>query len=316
MAAPSLLTGDDSRRKVLLSRSGIGVVAVLSATVFWSFGGVLGKSTGASGIVLSFWRLWIATAVLLVVTTLLRRWPSWADLRASAVPGMLFGLNLCVFFITLQYTSIAVALIIGSLSPVLVLPYAVAFMGEQVSTVKVACALVAVSGVVLAVVAAPAAGAGAGTTLVGYLWAVASLLCWVAYMLLTKRVRDRVETVRYLTSVSGFGALTVTALVIVTGGELGQISGSGWWWVVLLAIGPGIAGHGLVTWAQPRVDASVTTLLIQAEPVGASIAAWVFLGERISWAQAAAMAVVIAALCVLAYSESRDGVVLVDEAVS
>jgi len=294
----------------------IGVIAVLMATVFWSFGGVLGKSTGASGIVLSFWRLWIAFAVLLAVTAVLRRWPTWADVRASATAGVLFGLNLCVFFITLQHTSIAVALIIGALSPVLVLPYAMAFMGERVTTLKAACALVAVSGVVIAVVAAPDPSDGSNTTIVGYLWAIASLLCWVAYMLLTKRVRDRVETVRFLTSVSGVGALTVSALVVVTGSELGQIHGAGWWWVALLAIGPGIAGHGLVTWAQPRVDASVTTLLIQAEPVGASIAAWVFLSERISLLQSLAMAVVIAALCVLAFRESRETLVVIDEAVS
>ncbi|HAN36091.1 MAG TPA: hypothetical protein DCQ52_11825, partial [Acidimicrobiaceae bacterium] len=116
---------------------GAGVVAVLWASLFWSFGGVLGKSAGASGVVLSFWRLWIACAVLVAIAAVTRRWPSWADVRASFVAGVLFGLNLCVFFITLEYTSIAVALIIGALSPVLALPIAVAFMGERYTTVKV-----------------------------------------------------------------------------------------------------------------------------------------------------------------------------------
>ena len=87
-------------------------------------------------------------------------------------------------------------------------------------------------------------------------------------------------------------------------------------WVTLLAIGPGIAGHGLVAWAQPRVDASVTTVLIQAEPVGAAAAAWLILGERVSLAQALAMSAVVAALCVLAYSESRDGGLEIVDAVS
>jgi drug/metabolite transporter (DMT)-like permease len=84
-------------------------------------------------------------------------------------------------------------------------------------------------------------------------------------------------------------------------------------WIALLAIGPGIAGHGLVAWAQPRVDASVTSLLIQFEPVGASIVAWIVLDERVSLAQGIAMLVVVAALGVLAYWESR--VVVFDELV-
>ena len=292
-----------------------GVVAVMSASLFWSFGGVLGKSTGASGIVLSFWRLLIASAVLLSIAAITHRWPSRADLRASFVAGVLFGLNLCVFFITLQYTSIAVALIIGALSPVIALPIAAAFMGERVTAVKVACALVAVVGVVVAVLTAPAAKDGSTTKPVGYMWAVASLLVWVLYLLQTKRVRATVETVRYMTSVTMVGALTVSLLALVTRSHLAQIHGAGWLWVTLLALGPGIAGHGLVAWAQPRVDASVTSVLIQLEPVGASIAAFAFLDERVSLAQAFAMLVVVGALCVLAYRESRERNVIIDEAV-
>ncbi len=41
--------------------------------MFWSLGGVLGKSTHASGVVLSFWRMWIASAVLLVIVAVTRR---------------------------------------------------------------------------------------------------------------------------------------------------------------------------------------------------------------------------------------------------
>lgn len=309
------VTENEGRRETSSDGRGAGVVAVLSASLFWSFGGVLGKSTGASGVVLSFWRLWIASAVLLSIAVVTHRRPSWADLRASFVAGVLFGLNLCVFFITLHYTSIAVALIIGALSPVIALPVAVAFMGERVTVVKVVCALVAVSGVVVAVITAPAAKDGSTTKPVGYMWAVASLLVWVLYLLQTKRVRATVETVRYMTSVTLVGTLTVSLLALVTRSHLSQVHGAGWLWVTLLALGPGIAGHGLVAWAQPRVDASVTSVLIQLEPVGASIAAFAFLDERVSLTQALAMLVVVGALCVLAYRESRERNVTIEEAV-
>jgi drug/metabolite transporter (DMT)-like permease len=106
--------------------------------------------------------------------------------------------------------------------------------------------------------------------------------------------------------------------VIVTRADLGRVHGAGWAWVVLLALGPGLMGHGLVAWAHPRVDSSVSSLLIQAEPVGASIAAWVFLDERVSFVQGVAMLVVLAALGWLAYREARDarGELALDEAVS
>jgi drug/metabolite transporter (DMT)-like permease len=118
-----------------------------------------------------------------------------------------------------------------------------------------------------------------------------------------------------MTSVTIIGTVTVSMLALVTRSHLSQIHGAGWLWVTLLALGPGIAGHGLVAWAQPRVDASVTSVLIQLEPVGASIAAWVFLDERVSLPQALAMMVVVGALSVLAYRESRERILLIDEAV-
>lgn len=280
--------------------------------MFWSFGGVLGKSADVGGVVLSFWRLWIASGLLAIVAVVTHRWPSWADFKDSLISGVLFGLNVCIFFIALQYTSIAVALIIGALTPVVAFPVAVRFMGEHLTRVKVVCSVLAIAGVTVAVLTAPSVD-GEGTKPIGYVWAVASLLVWAVYLLQTKRVRARVETVRYLFSVSAIAAVTVSVMVLVLRSDVGRAQGADWLWIALLAIGPGIAGHGLVAWAQPRVEASVTSLLIQFEPVGASIVAWIVLDERISVAQGAAMVVVVAALGVLAYRESR--VVVFDELV-
>ena len=294
-------------------RPGAGVAAVLAASVLWSFGGVLGKSADVGGVVLSFWRFWISSAILALVAWLTRRWPSWVDFKNSLISGVLFGVNVCVFFVALQYTSVAVALIIGSLTPVVAFPVAVRFMGERLTRVKLMCSVIAITGVTVAVLTAPSVG-GAATKPIGYVWAVASLLLWALYLLQTKRARASVETVRYMFAVSVIAALTVSATVLVLRSDIGSMHSASWLWITLLAIGPGIAGHGLVAWAQPRVDASVTSLLIQFEPVGASIVAWFALNERISVAQGIAMVVVVAALGVLAYRESR--VVVFDELVS
>jgi drug/metabolite transporter (DMT)-like permease len=51
----------------------------------------------------------------------------------------------------------------------------------------------------------------------------------------------------------------------------------------------------------------VSTVLIQGEPVGASIVAWIFLGQSMTLGQSLSMAVVLLALCVLAYHEAREG---------
>lgn len=290
-----------------------GLAAVLMAAVLWSFGGVLGKSAGVGGVVLSFWRMWIATAVMVVVATVTRRWPSRLDLRRAAPLGVLFGLNICAFFITLQYLTVAIALIIGALTPVVALPVAVIVFGERLTPVKVVCALIAVAGVVAAVLLAPQGEDTVGQSVVGYVWAVVSLLIWVGYLLASKHVRSAVDTVPFMFVMSFVGALTVSLIVPFADEPISALDGTGWLRVTLLAIGPGLCGHSLLAWAQPRIDASVSSLLIQAEPVGAAMVAWLLLDERVSLGQAVAMLVVIAALGVLAWREARDAGLALDE---
>jgi drug/metabolite transporter (DMT)-like permease len=294
-----------------------GLGAVLGAAMLWSFGGVLGKLSGVGGVVLSFWRMWLATAVMVLVVLVTRRRPTTTDLRRAAPLGVLFGLNICAFFITLQYLSVAIALIIGALTPVVALPIAAVAFGERLSAVKMVCAVVAVAGVIAAVLLAPAPpSTDGGGSLVGYAWAVVSLLVWVAYLLVSKRVRTRVETVPFMFVMSFVGAITVSLLVPFTDEPVSALDGRGWLWVSLLAVGPGLAGHGLLVWAQPRIDASVSSVLIQLEPVGAAIAAWVILDEQVSLGQAVAMVVVLAALGVLAWREAREAGLALDEAIS
>jgi drug/metabolite transporter (DMT)-like permease len=292
------------------------VLAVLTATLFWSFGGVLGKSTHASGVVLSFWRMWIAVVVLSIVVAVTKRRPSVADFRRAALAGVLFGLNICVFFIAIETVSIATVLIIAALGPVVALPVGVVYYSEHLTPLKLLCAIASIIGVVVAVVVAPTDASSQGNSTIGYLWALLALALWVGYLLVSKGVRAKVETVPFMFVVTVIGAVTVSLLAAIGHESLGRIHGAGWAWVTILAIGPGIAGHGLVAWAQPRVDASVTSVLIQAEPIGASAAAWIFLDQRIALGQALAMAAVVAALCVLAYSETRDGMVEIVDAVS
>lgn len=293
-----------------------GIAAVLCANLFWSFGGVLGKAADAGGVVLSFWRMWIATGLMALVVLVSGRRPSLTDLRRAAPLGVLFGLNICAFFTTLQYLSVAVTLVIGALTPVVALPIAVVVLRERLTAVKVVCAVLAIGGVIVSILSAPSGPEDTPNSGVGYVWAVVSLFLWVGYLLVAKQVRSNVDTIPFMFVMSFVGALTIAVVVPVVGEDLGRLRGTGWLWAVLLAIGPGLVGQGLLAWAQPHVDTSVSSLLIQLEPIGASIAAWVLLGERMSLGQGISMAVVVGALGVLAQREAREVDVALDEALA
>ena len=200
---------------------------MLAAATFWSFGSVLGKSTHASGVVLSFWRLWIASVVMLVIVARDQALAERAGLQRAALAGVLFGLNICAFFISLETVTIATALIIAALAPVVALPVSVLLFGERLTFLKSVCAAGSVIGVVVAVLVAPSSGSGASSTRAGYVWAVLALVFWVGYLLVSKGVRAKVETVRFMFVVSFIGAITLSVLVVVGGKHLGEIHGRG-----------------------------------------------------------------------------------------
>lgn len=279
--------------------------AVLAATGVWSFGGVLAKSAGTSGLATTFWRLWMAAALLVVISLARSQMPTRAELRRSVVAGVLFAANLALFFTALESISVASALVIASLTPVGMLPIATRLLGERLTATKVACALVAVSAAIVAVLASPRPTSGSRSTALGYLFVTLAVITWLGYLTISKQVRSGIRTVPFMVSITVVAAVVMTPVMLLRGHGDRPTTGTGWIWIVLLALGPGIAGHGLVAWVQDKIDASVTAVLMQAEPVGASVAAYVFLHERVSLAQGLAMAVVIVALCLLMLVESR-----------
>lgn len=279
--------------------------AVFAATGVWSFGGVLAKSAGTSGLATTFWRLWMASALLIVIAAERSQMPTRAELRRSILAGILFAANLALFFTALESISVASALVIASLTPVGMLPIATRLLGERLTPTKVACALVAVAAAIVAVLASPRPASGSRSTVTGYVFVTLAVITWLGYLTIAKKLRSGIRTLPFMVSITVVAAIVMTPVMLLRGHGDRPTTGTGWIWIVLLALGPGIAGHGLVAWVQDKIDASVTAVLMQAEPVGASVAAYVFLHERVSLAQGLAMAVVIVALCLLMLVESR-----------
>jgi drug/metabolite transporter (DMT)-like permease len=283
-----------------------GIFAVLGATVAWSFGGVLAKSVGAPGVVTTMWRNWAAAGLWLALAALTHQLPTAGQLKRAIPAGMLFGINLALFFSALSYIPIVSALIVVALTPVAMMPVARQLLGERITGARLGCALLAVSGVIAYTLVAPSGGSGVNPRpLLGYGLVVAAMLLWVAYLVVSKRVRAEMSTVPFLSSISLVGAIVVTPAVFLLGQNPGAVHGRGWLWIVLLAIGPGMLAHGLVAWAQRHVDASVLSVLMQAETVGAAVIAWIALDERLNTAQIGALCLVLFALVALAVNEDR-----------
>jgi drug/metabolite transporter (DMT)-like permease len=283
---------------------GIGVGAVLAATICWSTAGVIAVKADAGGLSLTFWRVLIVAALFFIAMVVQRRRLTWWALRQSAPAGAVFGVTAAMFFEAIRHTSVGIATIIAALTPVLAMPVAMRFLGEKPTWIALACAAGAVGGVALFV--APGYD-DASTSPRGLFLAGGSMLAWVVYLFITKRARSGIGTVEYMTAMNLTAAAVLVPLLVLFDRDGLRPPSHGWGWIVLLAVLPGFLGHGLLTWAQPLVDLSVSSILLQGEPVGAALAGVIFLDERITTIQAVGMILAAVSLAVLARSSTDRG---------
>lgn len=271
----------------------LGVAAVAVAITAWGFGNVLVKLTSFDGVVLSLYRLWAGFAVMFLLMRAARMRLTLAAVCQSVPGGVLFGVNIVMFFSALKLTSVADATLISALQPAIVLVVAGPWFGERVGRREVGWTAVALAGVAVVVLAS--AGTPAWSPL-GDLLAVGAVVTFTGYFLVSKRARVTVGAVEYVAAIQLIAALVVTPIALVSRQHLGVGSALDWVWLMTIVCMSGIGGHLLVNWAHRWVDVSLSSLMMLGVPVVGAVAAWPVLGESIGPLQVLGGAITLGAL--------------------
>jgi drug/metabolite transporter (DMT)-like permease len=213
--------------------------------VAWALSNVIVKIAHGSALQLAFWRLWMGSVVMLAICALARRRLSWSAIWSSTPAGVLFGVNLVLFFAALKETNVADVLIIGALQPGLVLLVAGRMFGERVTREDLLFFAASIVGIVVFVLGSSETPSW---SLEGDLLAIGATVVFTAYFLLSKRGRERIQAVEYMTTVAVVGALVVTPMAFVSGTQLGGLRVQDWLWLVLFLVAAQ-GSHLLVAWA-------------------------------------------------------------------
>jgi len=284
------------------------VAAVLAPVVGWSFANTIVKIVHVQPVAFAFWRLWLATATMLLVLVVTRRRVTWRILKASAPGGVLFALNLVFFFSAIRHTAVADVLVIGALQPALTVLAAGKMFGERVSRGDVLWILASVAGVIAFVVGSRSTP---NWSLIGDLFAVGSLLVFTAYFFVSKRVRRQTGPVEFMVCVTVVAAVVITPIALLSGQPLSGIRWQDWVWLVVFAISAQ-GGHLLLAWAHNHVDLTVATLLILAETPLSAVIALVVLGQPLTVIMIVAGLLTMACLGVVVYRATRTSAVFAD----
>jgi drug/metabolite transporter (DMT)-like permease len=274
-----------------------GLTAVGIATVAWGFSAVIVKLTPAPALLIAFWRLWLASAILVALCAATGRKMTWPVWKAGIIPGVLLCADMTLFFSALQHTSVAEVTIINALQPAVVILLARPLFGERLARATAALTAVALAAVTLVVLGG---GLPSSHHLTGDLLATGSMLAWAGYWLASKHAREHVAALEFTAAVTVAASLTVTPVLFIAGQSPAHVRAGAWIWFVLLAIVPG-SGHVLLNWAHRFVDVSLSSVIVASNPIVAVIGAVALLHQHVGATQVVGGAVALAAIALVVW---------------
>ena len=265
--------------------------------VCWGLGPPVSKLLTAPAVVSVFYRFWLSVPILFALAYLAGQRTSWTSLRRAWLAGIAFGINLVFVFLTLEHAAVAVLSVVVTLQPGIILIVAGTFLGERATGWHLSWTAVAIAGTAVVILGA---GGDVDSDALGVVFAVASMLTFTVYFVITKRVRSAhdVAAIEWMASVTLFSALIVTpwALIASDADDFRAIGGADWIWLAFIIIFTGIIGHVLMTWVHRFIDATRSSIYILAMNIVAVAAAWPIHDEPLTWVQMAGGVVVFGAV--------------------
>ena len=251
----------------------VGVVAI-------SFAAVLIRLAEAPFLVVAAFRMGLASLVL-VPTAIVHsrgRLPhtSRRELLLTVASAVCLALHFAFWIASLSYTSVASSVVLVTTSPIMV-AFVSHFLVKERVTRNV------VLGVGLAFAGSLVLGWGdlrIGTEeLYGDLLAFLGAIAAAGYLLLGRQVRSRMSLLPYISIVYTGAAVLLLASVTVAGDSFVGYSAETYLMLALVALVPQVLGHSSLNWALGYVSATLVAVSLMAEPVGATLLAWLILDE-------------------------------------
>ncbi|WP_240506648.1 DMT family transporter [Thermoactinospora rubra] len=214
--------------------------------------------------------------------------------------GVLFAFDLLFWHHTIRFVGAGLATVLGNLQVFIVAFAAWALFRERPSRRLMAATPVVFGGVVL--ISGVFDGAAYGSDpLLGVAAGAATSIAYAGFLLLMKGGSD--HAAGSLAHATAVATALIALLSPVFGGADLMPSWPAHGWLLLLALGPQVAGWVLISYSLPRQPAALTALLLLIQPMTTMALSTAVLGERPSLLQLAGCAVIVVGVL---YGSRRD----------
>jgi len=264
---------------------------------------ILIRLTEAPPMAIATWRLLLSTLMLFPFFVnrggyaKLRAIGS-GDLLALAGVGIALAVHFASWITSLSYTSVASSVIFVHVDPIFVALVSHFLLGERLSR-RVALGI-GVAFVGASVIALGDLGVGE-ESLIGDALSIIGAVALGIYLMAGRQLRQRLDLTTYVTPVYAVSAAVLAIGSVAVGVPLVGYDARVMLLFAVIALVPMIFGHTLYNWALKWVTAPVVSISLLGEPVGASILAFLVLGEAPGPLAMIGGAVTLAGILICAY---------------
>jgi drug/metabolite transporter (DMT)-like permease len=230
---------------------------------------------------IAFYRMLLATMLLAPVAFAWKRKEIAAfkgkELAMLGLGGLFLALHFGAWISSLKYIPIATSVVLVNSHPLFVVIASFLFLGQKPSRQSLVGTIIGLIGMLII---SKDGLSNAEFALKGDLLAILGALAVVGYFIIGSKVRTHISLLGYVTPLYAVCSIFLFLWMLAAGNRVYPYSPTVWGYFFALAIVPTILGHTVFNWAIKHVSPSTISLVFLGEPIGASILAFLFFGQK------------------------------------
>lgn len=262
-------------------------VAILAGGVISvSFAAIFIKLSTAPPLIISFYRMFFATLLLILYSSY--RGEVFSEMKKLkgkdslllVLAGFFLSVHFGFWITSLSHTSVTSSVVLVTTQPIFIVLIESAFLGKKPSKNFLIGLSVAALGSFLI---GFGDFHGSEFALLGDLLALLGAAMAAGYFLIGGEVRSRINILPYILTVYGISSVFLLLFIAIGGIPLFGYSYYNYSLFLLFAIVPTLIGHTAFNWLLSEIKASMVGVTILGEPIGSSILAIIFFNESPSY---------------------------------
>ena len=242
---------------------------------------VFARGEGIPAVAIAAVRLTLASFIVFPIafTRSRNEWRALSriDWALAIVAGVLLGLHFAFWISSLDFTSVMSSIVFVSTNPLFVGIASVLLFRESLRRgTVIGIGIAAIGSLIIGMSDAQHAGVD---SLLGDFLALMGAVTISGYLMIGRRLRKQLSLIGYIGIVYSIAAVVLLILACAMGTNLFGYSPLGYFYILLLVLGPQLLGHSSYNWALKYVSATFVTVALLAEPIGVSLLAMPILNQ-------------------------------------